>query len=49
MRRVLWVLGFIGVGVLAGFLVRLIVPRVDAPVVYVPPATDEVSAERRNA
>jgi hypothetical protein len=46
MRRVLGVVGLIGLGVLLGFVVRLIWPREDAVPVYVPPATDPVSGER---
>jgi hypothetical protein len=49
MRRVLGVVGLIGLGVLLGFVVRLIWPREDVPPVYVPPVTDQVSAERTAA
>ena len=40
MRRLLGVLALIGVGVLVGFLIRLIWPREDPRPVYVPPVTD---------
>lgn len=49
MRRVLGFLGLIGLGVLLGFLARLILPRHDEPLVYYPPVTDDVSAARRTA
>ena len=49
MRRVLWLLGLIGLGVLVGFLVRLVVPRHDEPEVYSPPLPDDLSGARRTA
>jgi hypothetical protein len=54
MRRGLWLLGLIGLGVLVGFLVRLLLPRVEQVPVYEAPVADpvsfdEVSAERRSA
>jgi hypothetical protein len=49
MRRVLGLMALIGLGVLLGFLVRLIWPREDVVPVYVPPAADPVSAERTAA
>jgi hypothetical protein len=49
MRRVLWLMGLIGLGVLVGFLARLVLPRRDEPVVYSPPLPDDLSGERRTA
>ena len=49
MRRALGLLGLIGLGVLLGFLVRLILPREDVAPVYLPPATDPVTGERTGA
>ena len=40
MRRLVGVLALIGVGVLVGFLIRLIWPREDPRPVYVPPIPD---------
>lgn len=54
MRRALWWLTLIGVGVLLGFLVRLIFPRTSRAPVYDAPVADSVepalvSEERRTA
>lgn len=40
MRRVLGLLGLIALGVLAGFVVRLLLPREDNAPVYLPPTID---------
>jgi hypothetical protein len=53
MRRGLWLLGLIGLGVLVGFLIRLLLPRPEEVPVYAAPvadrlAFDEFSAERRS-
>jgi hypothetical protein len=45
MRRVLGLAGLIGLGVLLGFVVRLLWPREEAVPVYVPPVTESVSEE----
>ncbi|MEI6363174.1 MAG: hypothetical protein WCP95_13675 [Actinomycetes bacterium] len=49
MRRVVGLVALIGLGVLVGFLVRLIWPREEAVPVYVPPAADPISGERTAA
>ena len=40
MRRLLGVLALLGVGVLMGFLIRLVWPREESRPVYVPPVGD---------
>lgn len=42
MRRVLGLVGLIGLGVLMGFVIRLLLPREDNAPVYVPPTIDVV-------
>ena len=49
MRLVLWLLGLIGLGVLMGFVARLVLPRHDEPVVYSAPFSDGVSEASRSA
>jgi hypothetical protein len=53
MRRVVGMLALIGLGVLLGFVVRLLWPREDTTAVYRPPLTDPAtstaSAERTAA
>jgi hypothetical protein len=45
MRRAVWWLALLGLGVLVGFLVRLLLPRRAAASVYEAPAVDRVDAE----